>query len=395
VRSDGRAWHRRSDESRRARGTAAVALVLALAVVLAIGGPGRAEDVYRQLGLLTEVLKDITTQYVDEVPESQLIRDALVGLLGALPGDNELLEPPAGPAVDHGEADVGLVITRRHGTLTVVAALDGSPARRAGLAAGDRLLKIDGLDTTLMGRAEAAGRLRGEAGTTVTVTVLRAGQGAPADLRLTRERPAGPAVVTRALDDGVRYLRVRRFTPATSAELARALTARPGRGLVLDLRDVPDGSVRDAVDLARWFLPPGRLVASRRGRHPDAAREFRTPAGGAPLDVPLAVLVNGGSAAAAEIVAGALQDWHRAVLVGTRTFGEADDESIITLPDGARLRLTTARWATPSGAVIDGRGITPDVEVDAGAGGDVQLQRALEVLRIGRVLTTWRSRDFS
>jgi carboxyl-terminal processing protease len=363
-------------------------LVMVLTVVLGAGmlAGGSAQEAYPSLGLLTEVLRDIEKQYVTEVPPTQLVHDAVVGMLGDLDSESELIEPLPAPHDRGTEADVGLVTIRRKERLTIVAPIDGTPAQRAGLRAGDRILKIDGADTATMERSDAAAHLRGAVGTTVTVTIARQEWDEPRDLTLTRERLGGPTVSTRRLQDGVMYLRVHRFAESTGQELNVALSASFGGGLVLDLRNDAGGSVLDAVALVQRLLEPGQLIAYSEGRRSAGHREFSTSPSTAHLNEPIAVLVNQGSAAAAEIAAGALQDWARGVIVGTRTAGEASAQSIIPLPDGSAVRLTTARYFTPRGHLIEGTGILPDIEVAAAPDGDPQLDRAIQVLTIARTI---------
>jgi carboxyl-terminal processing protease len=363
----------------------AVSTSLAILAVMEIRA--HADGVYEPLGVLTEVLRDIETQYVEEVPQPRLVHNAVVGMLDALDGDSELIDPQRVRGAQGKDADVGLVITRRHDTLTVVAPLDDTPSQRAGLAAGDTILKIDGLDAKTMERSAAAERLRGKAATTVTLTIMRQGWDDPRVLTLIREPAVGPSVTSRDLGDGITYLRVHRFAASTGDELGAVLSTAPARGLLLDLRNDPGGSASDAVDLVQRFLEPGRLIVYREGRRPEFRREFYGSSPGPRLGVPMVVLVNEGSAAAAEMAAGALQDWRRAVIVGARTFGEASAQSVISLPEGPAVRLTTARYFTPRQHMIDGHGITPDIEVAPRTGVDAQFQRALEVLKIAQVIT--------
>jgi len=349
------------------------------------------QDVYEKLGLLSEVLTDIQKDYVTEVDFTRLMRNATVGMLTQLDGDNEVIDHRQ--AWDHraGNGDVGLVVTRRKDDLTVVTSTDGSAARRAGLESGDQIVKIDGVETQTLGNSEAVDRLRGRSGTTVTLTVLRQGWAEPRDFTLTRERRDGPMLSSRDIGDGVLWVRVHRMTAGVGDALTRALAGSWRAGLVLDLRDVGGADVSDAVDLAQRFLDPGVEIAHTASRRGGPHQELRTSAAAAHLDIPTVVLVNAGTAGAAEIVAGALRDWQRAVLVGEHTFGAADVVKNIPLSDGSVVRLTVARYLTPKGKTIDHAGIAPDIEV-ASVGGpstkDAQLERAAEVLKISRVIET-------
>jgi carboxyl-terminal processing protease len=346
---------------------------------------------YEKLALLTEVLSDIQKDYVTEVDSPRLVHDAIVGMLTHLDGDNEVIDRPDVSDERAGDADVGLVVTRRGDELTVVTSADGSSARQARLESGDRLEKIDGVDTRMMENAEAIHRLRGRTGTTVTVTVSRRGWAEPRELKLTRARLSGPMLTSRDLGDGVLLVRVHRMTPGIGQALTRELAGAHRAGLVLDLRDVAGGAGADAVALAQPLLDPGTEVAYATGRQAGAREELRTSAAAAHLEVPIVVLVNSGTAGAAEIVAGALRDWQRAVLVGEQTFGAANVLEGFQLSNGSVVRLTTGRYFTPKGKAIDHAGIAPDFEVASAAdpaGQDVQLERAVDVLKIQRVIET-------
>jgi len=348
------------------------------------------QAVYERLALLTEVLHHIQNEYVVEVDSTRLVHDATVGMLTQLQGDNEVIDPAHASAEGAGSADVGLVVTRRANDLTVVTSTEGSSARRAGLASGDQIEKIDGAETRMMENSEAVDRLRGRSGTTVTVTVMRRGWAEPRDFTLTRERVAGPALTSRDLGKGLILVRVHRMTAGLGEALRRELAKSTRAGLVLDLRDVSGGAISDAVNLAQPLLGPGVEVAYATGRQ--AARdEFRTSTSGDRLEVPTVVLVNTGTAGAAEIVAGALRDWRRAALVGEHTFGVADVTRKIPLSDGSLVRLTVGRYFTPKGIAIDGAGVAPDFDVASATGPstqDAQLERATEVLTIERVIET-------
>jgi len=283
------------------------------------------------------------------------------------------------------------VMTRRKGGLTVVTSTDGSPARRAGLASGDQIEKIDGVDTRLMESSEAVDRLRGRSGTTVVVSVMRRGWPEPRDITLTRERVNGPALSSRDLGNGLLLVRVHRMTAGLGDALRREVAGSPRAGLVLDLRDVSGGDISDAVNLAQPLLDPGTEVAYATGRQGGARDELRTSTSGARLEVPTAVLVNTGTSGAAEIVAGALKDSRRAVLVGEHTFGVADVTKNIQLSDGSLVHLAVGRYYTPKGQAIDRAGIAPDVDVASETGPsnrDEQLERATDVLKIKHVVET-------
>ena len=368
-------------------------VVVGIAVVIATFTRVWPQAAYEDLTLLTEVLHHIQKEYVVEVDSPALVHDATVGMLTQLDGDNEVIDRAHASADRAGNADVGLVVTRRANDLTVVTSTEGSSARRAGLASGDQIEKIDGTETRMTENSEAVDRLRGRSGTTVTVTVMRRGWVEPRDFTLTREREraAGPALTSRDLGDGLLLVRVHRMTAGLGDALRRELAESSRAGLVLDLRDVSGGDISTAVDLAQPLLGPGVEVAYGAGRPAGARDEFRTSTSGVKLDVPTVVLVNTGTAGAAEIVAGALHDWRRAALVGEHTFGVADVTKNIPLTDGSLVRLTVGRYLTPQGTAIDRAGVTPDFDVASATGPsakDAQLERATDVLKIARVIDT-------
>jgi carboxyl-terminal processing protease len=368
--------------------TASAAGLALLTVTYTLAWP---QEMYGNLALLTEVLTNIQKDYVAEVDSPRLVHDAIVGMLTHLDGDNEVIDRTHVSDDRAGSADVGLVVTRRGDELTVVTSADGSSGRQAGLESGDRIEKIDGVDTRLIENAEAIDRLRGRTGSTVTLTVSRRGWVEPRELKLTRARFSGPMLSSRDLGDGVLLVRVHRMTAGIGKALTRELAGARHAGLVLDLRDVAGGGGSDAVELAQPLLDPGMEVAHAAGRQAGARQELRTSTATARLEVPTVVLVNSGTAGAAEIVAGALRDWQRAVLVGEQTFGAANVVESFQLSNGSVVRLTIARYFTPKGKAIDHAGIAPDFAVASAAGPasqDVQLERAVDVLKIERVIET-------
>jgi carboxyl-terminal processing protease len=282
---------------------------------------------------------------------------------------------------------IGIHIGIRDGILTVISPIEDTPAFRAGLLAGDRILKIEGERTRGMSLREAVEKLRGEQGTEVTITVHGAATGEERDVTMVRDEIEVPSVKgTRVIRDGVGYVRITQFTRPTAASLQEALeelAAQDVKGLVLDLRNNPGGLLTSAVEVAQKFLKKRTPIVSTRGR-PGVHKGVEVKARGKDpfTDFPMAVLVNGGSASASEIVAGALQDNKRAVLVGGQTFGKGSVQSVIRLkPDGkSAIRLTTAHYYTPSGRLIHDVGIKPDitVEVTPGEWRKVQLKRARE-----------------
>jgi carboxyl-terminal processing protease len=366
--------------------------------VLACGGattglaPGA---MYAQLPVFTEALDTIYQSYVDELPAGKLFDSAIVGALrGVDPGAGFL------SAEEHRafqsratteRADTGLAITRRGDHVVVVAAREDSPAERAGLEPGDGVLTLDGLDASDLQLWQAVDRLRGPAGSSVTLRVRREGWPEPRQLDIARAPREGSSVRLRDLGAGIALLRIRWFDDATAGEIAAALGPAPGAkvsGLVLDLRDTAEGPLPPALELLGLFLPKDRLAVTLDGRPPGGPRRVLTQGPASYRDVPLVLLANRGSAAAAEVVAGALQDSSRAAVVGTRTSGQGAGQSLIPLADGSAVWLTTTRYVTPKGHAIGGKGIAPDVVVDAPVrtDADPQLERAVQILKGAKII---------
>ena len=346
-------------------------LIVSAFVAIAVSGAAGSKwllgaDADRPLALLDEALTIVHNKYVDDVPWAKLVRDGTAGMVGGLDADSVLLGPPQSRglwATAHpDDGDVGIVLGRRTGGLTVIAARDGTPGRQAGLQSGELVLSIDGVSTQRMLPIEAAARLRGRP---------RHGRRGPrrSDGLGGAQAPlpdAGGATGGRCERSGPRrgilYVRIPALRDATAAELAQLLGRPPAdraAGLVLDLRNTPHGHVSAAVAVAGMFLDPGYVVTRVESRVPEQPRELLTPAAPRVYGQPMAVLVNHGTESAAEILAGALQDWgpsnHRRI----PTYGDASAQSMIPLPDGQTLDLTTARYLTPKGRVIAARASSP------------------------------------
>jgi carboxyl-terminal processing protease len=324
-------------------------------------GLERGESVYDRARLFDQVLSHVATEYVDTVDHAQLYRLAVEGMLEEL-GDpysvflsqqrlERLTESTTG-----NYAGLGVQIDVRDGWITVVAPIPGTPAERAGMQTGDRIVAADGKSLAGLTPDEALKRLRGPEGSKVEITVERAGVDEPLVFRLTRAEIHSPAVRQVAMLDGkVGYVDLQVFSESTAVELRSAVERlrRDGmRTLVLDLRGNPGGLLMQGVQVADLFLDRGEAVVRTRGRAVGATREFVDEGPQPWPDLPLVVLTDGGSASASEIVAGALQDHDRAVVVGSTTFGKGSAQSVYRTPGGGALKLTTARWFTPSGRSI-------------------------------------------
>ncbi|HET7752349.1 MAG TPA: S41 family peptidase [Anaeromyxobacteraceae bacterium] len=361
----------------RVAGVGAACAVAFAAGVLA-GGASRSAvagggDRYRALDLFAQVFAHVENLYVEDVPRQELAYGAVEGLVGKLDPHSAFLRPDLYRAMRDetaGEFEgVGLELGLQGTRLTVIAPLEGSPGARAGIEPGDRLVAIDGVATSGMPLVDAVRRLKGAAGTPVRLGLEREGA-AERDLVVLRERVVSESVDWRVADapSGLVVIRIRTFQERTDRGVERALAAarkQLGReigGLVLDLRSNPGGLLDEAVRVADRFLADG-LIVTTEGRAHRVTDIERAHGPGTEPEYPLAVVVDGGSASASEILAGALQDHGRAAIVGSRTFGKGTVQQVIDLGDGSGLKLTVARYFTPSHRSIQDRGITPDVEV--------------------------------
>jgi carboxyl-terminal processing protease len=384
----------RADRERASAIAAAPAPAATTAASAARAAPDPAE-----LHRMAEIIARVRQEYVDDVPADRLVEQALRGMVGGL--------DPYSAYLDSGEyADIrastagsypgiGIEVEAERGGIKVLRPLADSPAERAGLRSGDLILRID--DAPVGADVDAAiHQMRGPEGSRVMLTVRRGGTDELVDVALERALVEVHTVAGTLLEPGHAYLRIDSFSDTTPADLRRVVAelrdaSGPLRGIVLDLRNNPGGVLESAVEVADDFLESGVIVTAT-GRAPDA--RFRLEARpGQIADAPeLVVLVNGASASAAEILAGALKDHGRAQLVGRRTFGKGSVQTVIPLPDGRALKLTTSVYATPSGARIDQRGIEPDVELEgpeaplAAPSRDAEVAIALRLLRDRRGL---------
>ncbi len=329
------------------------------------------KDIYTQLRLFSQVLDLVQRSYVKEVDPQELIYGAIQGMLSNLDPHSSFLKPD-----DYKELQIetkgsftgiGIEITIRDGILTVVAPIEGTPAWKAGLKPGDKIIKINGKPTKGMSLIEAVKLLRGPKGTKVTISILREGWQELKEITLVRDVIPIKSVRYFTIEPGYGYVRITNFQEKTPRELVSALEHlekenTPLKGLIIDLRNNPGGLLSAAVRVADEFIDEG-LIVYTEGRLKQQNMRFEATPNRRKHPYPLVVLVNEGSASASEIVAGALQDHHRALIVGMPTFGKGSVQTIIPLPDGSAVRLTTAQYYTPSGRSIQAKGIEPDVEV--------------------------------
>ncbi|MEI6713846.1 MAG: S41 family peptidase [Verrucomicrobiota bacterium] len=387
------------------------------------GEPEKQGDVYANIGVFAKVLQLVRQDYVDEakVGYQSLVRSALKGMLASLDPHSQYLEPNEFKSVQDDTqsrfSGVGIVVTQKDGRLIVVSVMEGGPALRAGVLVGDHLLKIGDQLTEKLSVTEAGNLLRGDVGRPAKLTLYRPAKKEVLELELVREQinvttvKGGQLLSPECAPDAkIGYVRITQFNTPTAAELEKALEGLEKVGmqaLVLDLRNNPGGVLNAAVDVAGQFLPANSLVVSTEGRVVSQNRVYRTATDGKPrTQVPVAILINNGSASASEILAGALKDLRRAILVGETTFGKGSVQSVIPLPDGSAVRLTTAKYYTPGRQVIHEHGIPPTIRVsvsaeqerllamkrreelldesekkEVGAFRDQQLERAVDALR--------------
>ena len=336
------------------------------------------DNPYLQMELLTRVMELIRKDYVDsdKVAYTNLTYGALRGMLNSLDPHSQFMEPVAYEDMkeDTGGKFGGLGIQiglSKEGFISVIAPIEDTPAARAGIMPGDRIAKIDGKPTDRLSLSDAVQQLRGEPGTKVTITIFRAKAKDPGerlkDYTITRaEIPVFSVKDAKLLESNIGYVRITQFNEPTAEEFEKALTKLEGLGmdaLIIDLRNNPGGLLESANKIAGKFVPAGQLIVSTEGRDLQNKLVYKSEYGKKRLSYPIVLLVNNGSASGSEIVAGALQDLKRAVLVGETTFGKGSVQSIIGLADGSALRLTTAKYYTPSHKVIHEHGVTPDISV--------------------------------
>ncbi|SDL54997.1 carboxyl-terminal processing protease [Modicisalibacter muralis] len=321
-----------------------------------------------------EVFERIKRAYVEEVDDATLLRNAMRGMLSELDPHSAYLSSEDFEALresTEGEfGGIGIEVGMQDGQLTIIAPIDGTPAAEAGLQARDVILRIDDTPTERMSLQEAVTLMRGEPGEDIQLTILRSDESAPRTYTLTREIIHSDSVKSELLEPGYGYLRISQFQSRTGQQVRDALAKfteqAPLKGLIVDLRNNPGGVLNGAVEVADAFLDSG-LIVYTEGRLDDSDLRFAaTPGTGISAEVPMVVLINGGSASAAEIVAGALQDQRRAVIMGTPSFGKGSVQQVLPLANGDGLKLTTALYYTPSGRSIQAQGITPDVRVVRG-----------------------------
>ena len=332
-----------------------------------------AADTYKQLNLFGDVFERVRADYVEKPDDSKLIESAINGMLSGLDPHSSYMDPKSFKDMQvqtRGEfGGLGIEVTMEDGLIKVVSPIDDTPASKAGILANDIITKLDEEQVQGLTLNQAVEKMRGPINTKIKLTIVRKGKDKPLEVSVTRDVIRVRAVRSRQEDD-VGYIRITQFNEQTTENLKKAISdlqtqipAEKLKGFVLDLRNNPGGLLDQAISVSDAFLERGEIV-STRGRNAEETQRFSARAGDLVKGKPLIVLINGGSASASEIVAGALQDHKRATIIGTRSFGKGSVQTIIPLGAGnGALRLTTARYFTPSGRSIQAKGIVPEIEV--------------------------------
>ncbi|HHX81605.1 MAG TPA: S41 family peptidase [Pseudomonadaceae bacterium] len=345
-----------------------------------------------EVRIFAQVLNQIRSAYVEEIDDKTLLENAIKGMLAGIDPHSTYLAADDFESLQEsttGEfGGLGVEVGIENGFIKIIAPMDDSPAARAGIQAGDLIIQLDDTPARDVTLGDTSDLLRGAPGTSITLTVLREGRSEPLDITITREIIRARSIRWRSLEPGYGYIRIAQFATNTAAEVVKALGELHAEndalhGVILDLRNNPGGVLKAGVDVVDAFLDEG-LIVSTKGRHAAADMHFRAKAGDPSQGVPLVVLINGGSASASEIVAGALQDHSRAIIMGTPSFGKGSVQSVLPLTNDRAIKLTTSLYYTPKGRSIQAKGITPDIEIDRG-----------QVTRIPDSIMAYREADLS
>jgi carboxyl-terminal processing protease len=333
-----------------------------------------ASDTYRQLNLFGDVFERVRADYVEKPDDAKLVESAINGMLAGLDPHSSYMDPKSFRDMQvqtRGEfGGLGIEVTMEDGLVKVVAPIDETPAAKAGVMANDIITKLDDEQVQGLTLNQAVDKMRGPVNTKIKLTIMRKGSDKPIDVTIVRDVIRVKSVRSHSEGDDVGYIRITQFNEQTTdglkksiSDLTSQLGAEKIKGFIIDLRNNPGGLLDQAISVSDAFLDKGEIV-STRGRNAEETQRFNARPGDLTKGKPVIVLINGGSASASEIVAGALQDHKRATLIGTRSFGKGSVQTIIPLGAGnGALRLTTARYYTPSGRSIQAKGITPDIEV--------------------------------
>ncbi|MDD5690649.1 MAG: S41 family peptidase [Candidatus Omnitrophica bacterium] len=340
------------------------------------------DDLYRQVELFSDTLAIIHNEYVEDTKPKDLIYGSLKGMLASLDPHSQFMDPETYNELkvdtEGRFGGLGIEITIKDGLLTVITPIEDTPAWKAGIKANDHIVKINDELTREMALTDAVKKMRGKPGEAVNLTILRDSAKKLIDFKITRDIIKIKDIKqARILEDGVGYIRLTEFRENTLKDLNNALSNLSKQNmsaLIIDLRNNPGGLLDVAVKIAGKFIPADKMIAYTKGRKQEQNFEFFSDSKNAILDLPLVILINEGSASGSEIVAGVLQDYKRAIIIGKKSFGKGSVQTVIPLGDGSALRLTTSHYFTPSGKIIHGKGVTPDILVEAAEDTDNKIE---------------------
>ncbi|MDR2066940.1 MAG: S41 family peptidase [Endomicrobium sp.] len=352
------------------------------------------DETYEKLGIFVDIMEIINANYVLETKPKSLVVNAIKGMVGSLDPFSQYMEEKAykdmQTETDGSYGGIGLRIMMKNANLTVVSPLPGTPAYKAGILPEDRIIKINGKSTVGMSRDKAVDIMRGKVGKKVKLTISRGRDNKEIDFELVREKIKIETVESTVLDGNVAYVRLTEFNSQSADDIQKVLLnceSQNMKALILDLRNNPGGLLESALKIISMFMSERKLVLTTKGPDQDSKKEYFTEGGGVFFDLPIVILVNKGSASASEIVSGAMQDFKRALIVGSNTFGKGSVQTVFPLSDGTALRLTTAKYYLPSGCPIDRsnekeakNGITPDINVDVTIEEEIKLYANADVL---------------
>jgi len=331
------------------------------------------DELYRQVELFSDSISIVETDYVDEVKAKDLIYGALKGMLSSLDPHSLFMDPDTYNTELKVDTEgkfggVGIELTIKDGLLTVVTPIEDTPAWKVGIKANDKIVRIDNTLTRDMTMIDAVKKMRGKPGEPVSLTILRESEKKILEFKIVRDVIKIKDVKdARILEDGIGYIRLVQFSENTAQDMNNALDKLTKTGmdsLILDLRNNRGGILDSSVDVCERFIVKGKVIVSIKGRKPQSNTEYISRSTHPILDIPMVVLINEGSASASEIVAGCLQDYKRAIIVGMKSFGKGSVQTVFPLSDGSVLKLTTGKFFTPSGKVIHDKGVTPDIIVE-------------------------------
>ncbi|MFC1667247.1 S41 family peptidase [Candidatus Omnitrophota bacterium] len=330
------------------------------------------DDLYKELELFSDTVAIIRSDYVEEAKSKDLIYGALKGMLSSLDPYSQFMDPDTYNEMrieTEGEfGGIGIEITIKDHLLTIIAPIDDTPAYNVGIKAGDKIVKIDGELTRGFTLIEAVKKLRGKPGTKVNITILRESEKKLLDFTIIRSIIKLESIKkVEVIESGIGYIRLMEFQEKTQRQLEESLQElekKNIKALILDIRNNPGGLLDAAADAAEKFLEQGKVIVSTKGRTENQNFVFKSKNKNKHLQYPMVVLINGGSASASEIVAGAIQDHRRGIILGTKSFGKGSVQTVVPLSDGSAVRLTTSKYFTPKGKSIHGEGITPDIVVE-------------------------------